>query len=236
MARLARLFLDGCAQHIIQYAAPNTTLFHEAKDYEFFLLILEDISKELSIGIHAYTLLPDHLHLLLSSPSCEATSKLMQSLGRRYVQFYNRKYSRTGTLWNGRYRATSIENEKYFLSCSRYIDLNSVRTQLVEHPGHYPWSSYNGNTGISRDALLTQHEEYWRLGNTLFTRQMAYKEFVAQGLTADEFSMITSKTKKGWVIASDNFIATHTHLANRRMTEAKRGRPRKSFNEVAISS
>jgi putative transposase len=229
MARLARLFLQGCAQHIIQYAAPNTTLFHESRDYEFFLVILQEISDELSIKIHAYTLLKDHLHILLSAPSSEATSKLMQSLGRRYVQFYNRKYHRTGTLWRGRYRATSIENERFFLSCSRYIDLNAVRTGLVEHPAHYPWSSYNGNTGTNTDLLLTHHEEYSRLGNTEYTRHSAYKEYVAQGLTKDEFKAITTTTKKGWVLASEQFIESHEHLANRRMTQAKRGRPRKNI-------
>lgn len=142
MARLPRYFLPGQPQHVIQRGNNRNIIFAGENDYRFYLECLADASGKHSCDIHAYVLMTNHVHLLLTPHHKDSIAKTLQSVGRRYVQYFNHVYQRTGTLWEGRYKATLIDSEAYLLTCYRYIELNPVRAGLVSHPREYPWSSY----------------------------------------------------------------------------------------------
>lgn len=171
--------------------------------------------------------MPNHLHLLATPQDDTGLSRMMQWVGRHYVPYFNKKYQRTGTLWEGRYRATVIDSERYFLVCSRYIELNPVRAGLVSDPMQYQWSSLAHHIGVRSDPLVNDHMLYWALGNTPFDRELAYRNLIDLGLAADEANKITQATIKGWALGSDQFKATIGKLTVRRVTPAKRGRPAK---------
>lgn len=227
MARQTRLFLDGCAQHVIQRGINHMDIFREEQDYRYFQEWMRSAATEYSVMVHSYIFMRNHIHLLVTPSTKDALSKMMQSVGRRYVRYFNDKYQRVGTLWEGRYRSTLVENEKYFLICSRYIELNPVRLGLVTDPEHYLWSSYRGNIGLSKDLLLSIHPEYWALGNTPFERQSAYKNRVNQGVTQEELALIRNQTNKGWALGTADFIEKGTPGASRRMVPRPKGRQSK---------
>lgn len=225
MARLPRLFLPDCPQHVIQRGNNRMEIFRAREDYQQLLYWLRQVAQDSGVNIHSYVLMSNHLHLLATPKDEGALGRMMQSLGRRYVQYFNARYARTGTLWEGRYRATLVESTRYFMVCSRYIELNPVRAGLVADPAQYPWSSYQGNVGLSQDLLLTPHQEYWALGNTPFDRHAAYKTIVAQGLGQSEVDLIRRQTNKGWALASPEFVEKTDPLASRRMLQKPKGRP-----------
>jgi len=225
VARLPRLFLPDCPQHVIQRGNNRMEIFRAREDYQQFIQWLGSAAQEYGVQIHAYVLMSNHLHLLATPKDDQALGRMMQSAGRRYVQYFNNRYDRTGTLWEGRYRATLVESTRYFMVCSRYIELNPVRAGLVADPAQYPWSSYQGNVGLSQDLLLTPHQEYWALGNTPFDRHAAYRAIVAQGLGQSEVDLIRQQTNKGWALASPDFVEKADPLASRRMVQKPKGRP-----------
>ncbi len=159
----------------------------------------------------------------------------MQWLGRHYVPYFNAKYQRAGTLWQGRYKATVIESEQYFLLCSRYIESNPMRAGLVASPAEYPWSSFAHHVGAKSDPLITDHPLYWALGNTPFDREAAYENLMNQGLAAHEVDVLNEATLKGWPLGSEKFKALLSKQINRRVSPAKRGRPAKP-NQTANPS
>jgi len=146
MARLPRLYVPGCAHHIIQRGNNRQACFFDDLDYAFYLDKLKEASKKYRVSIHAFVLMTNHVHLLATPNDQYGISKMMQSLGRRYVGYVNATYQRTGTLWEGRYKSTLVDSEDYLLTVSRYIELNPVRADMVDHPAEYPWSSYRGNS------------------------------------------------------------------------------------------
>lgn len=225
MARLPRLFLPDCPQHVIQRGNDRMVMFRQEADYRQFLEWLRNAAIDYGVSIHSYVLMSNHLHLLATPKEKNALGRMMQAVGRRYVQYFNHKYARTGALWEGRYRSTLVESTRYFMVCSCYIELNPVRAKLVADPAHYLWSSYSGNTGASNDLLITNHPEYWALGNTPFDRHAAYKAIVAEGLGEPEVALVRQKTNKGWALASDQFIEQLQALSTRRMAPKPKGRP-----------
>jgi hypothetical protein len=165
---------------------------------------------------------------LLVTPSDESSlPKAMQAVGRRYVAHFNRRYARRGTLWEGRYRATVIEGERFFLLASRVVELAPVRSHLVTAPEDYRWSSYRHHIGLTVDSLITDHPLYWALGNTPFERQRAYRELCEQALDERETTQLMQATLKGWVLGSDTYRDWASRTANRRVSPLPRGRPRK---------
>jgi putative transposase len=187
MARLPRFFAEDQPLHIIQRGINRDPVFGSEPDYLFYLDCLERAAGEHGLAIHAYVLMTNHVHLLATPSHEESVPKTLQSVGRRYVQYFNYTYRRTGTLWEGRYRATVIDAETYLLTCMRYIELNPVRAQgMVQHPAHYPWSSYRANALGAQDSLLSAHEVYRRLGRSAQERQSKYRQlFRAQLSKAD---------------------------------------------------
>lgn len=228
MARLPRLVVPNQPHHIIQSGNDRQIIFRDSDDYIVFLGWLREAAKQFRVAIHAYVLMPNHLHLLASPSDAPGLGRMMQWVGRHYVPYFNAKYQRTGTLWQGRYKATVIESEKYFLSCSRYIELNPARVGLTASATDYPWSSLAHHIGSRSDPLITDHPVFWALGNTPFDREAAYRAFLDQGVSEPEIAALTEATLKGWPLGSDKFKTLLAKQTNRRISPAKRGRPAKA--------
>lgn len=176
------------------------------------------------VAIHAYVLMPNHIHLLASPARADSMPKCMQTLGRRYVRAVNWRQGRSGTLWEGRYRATVIDSERYFFVCSRYIELNPVRAALAADPGAYLWSSYRANALAQRDPLLTPHPLYASLGNTELARAESYREMFRERLDDATLEKIRSATHRGWALGEEGFCARLT-AAGRRSAPLPKGKP-----------
>jgi putative transposase len=227
MARLPRLVVPHQPHHVIQRGNDGQPIFRDDADYAAFLGWMRDAAKQFKVAIHAYVLLPNQLELLMTPSDLSGLGRLMQWVGRYYVPYFNRKYNRSGTLWQGRYKATVIDAEQYFMICSRYIELNPVRLGIAAGPADYQWSSYAHHTGAKLDPLVTDHPLYWALGNTPFDREIAYKDLSEQALTAEEVQLLKDATLKGWVLGSEKFKSGLAKNTKRRVSPAKRGRPRK---------
>lgn len=229
MARLPRFFAKGQPLHIIQRGNNRDPVFAAEPDYLFYLDCLERAAGEHGLAIHAYVLMTNHVHLLATPSQETSVPKTLQSVGRRYVQYFNYTYRRSGTLWEGRYRSTVIDAEAYLLTCMRYIELNPVRAQsMVEHPADYPWSSYRGNALGAEDALLAPHELYRRLGRSAEERQSSYRQLFRGQLAKADIDAIREATNKAWALGNDRFRAKIEALAGRRATPLPKGRPSKS--------
>jgi putative transposase len=225
MARLPRLVVAHHPHHILQSGNNSQLVFREPEDFERFLGWLKDSAKEFKVAIHAYVLMPDHLHLLATPSTVEGLAQTMQRVGRYYVPWYNAKYQRGGSLFQGRFKTSLIEAERYFLACSRYIESNPVRSQLVGEARDYRWSSFPHHAGLRSDPVITDHALYWALGNTPFQREAAYIELSQPSLSAADMATLDAAVLKGWPLGSDAFKAELQQRAKRQVLPAKRGRP-----------
>jgi putative transposase len=226
MARLPRLAVPGYPHHLIQRGNNRQAIFAVDADYEMLLSLLDEHARKEGVAIHAYVLMTNHFHLLATPSTAEAIPQMMQSVGRRYVRYFNSRQGRTGTLWEGRYKSTVIQAERHLLACMAYIDLNPVRAGLVGGPADYPWSSHAHYVGRRGDRLLTPHPLYWELGNTPFARDAAYSDLIEGGLTAQEQQALTDSALRGWVLGETNFVANLQRRTDRRLSKARAGRPR----------
>lgn len=225
MARLARLHVPGLPQLLVQRGNNRQSIFHDDADRRLFLGWLRDAAREHGVAIHAYVLMPDHFHLLATPPVEGAMGRMLQSLGRRYVAHFNRKSGRAGTLWEGRYRATVVDPERYLLAAMRYVETNPVRAGLAVEPMSYPWSSCAHHVGVHPDPLVSDHPVYWALANTPFERQAAYRQLLDEPMSAHALTTVRAAVHKGWMLADDAVAAHHAALATRRPRAARRGRP-----------
>ncbi|MCL2524562.1 MAG: transposase, partial [Betaproteobacteria bacterium] len=176
MPRRPRVVLPNLPLHLIQRGNNRQVCFIADEDYRAYLGWLSEYADAAGCRIHAYVLMTNHVHLLVSSPHGEAIGKMMKALGQRYVQYINRTYYRSGTLWEGRYRSCLMQAENYLLACQRYIELNPVRAGMVRHPAEYQWSSYRANAQGESNGLVVAHEVYRSLGPDTASRQAAYRE------------------------------------------------------------
>ena len=228
MARLKRLYLSGCPQHIIQRGNNRQVYFYDEPDYKFYLHLLDKSSRQYNVSIHAFVLMTNHVHLLATPGDEWAISRMMQSLGRSYVQYINYTYERTGTLWEGRYKSTLVDSNYYYLVVSQYIELNPVRAKMVQHPGEYPWSSFQSN-GIGKDIeLLTPHYLYEGLGNTKISRLKAYNALFADHIAPKALEEIRDSTNKGWALGNNRFRDEIEQACGRAAQRRRRGGDRKS--------
>lgn len=225
MARLPRLTLPGYPHHVIQRGNNRQLTFHHTGDYESMLSLLAEYAEREKVDIHAYVLMSNHFHLLVTPQTETGLSTMMQAVGRRYVQSFNRVHQRTGTLWEGRFRATVVQTERYLLACMAYIDLNPVRAGMVMRAADYPWSSYGHYAGLRIDKLVTPHPMYWELGNTPFAREAAYAELVNQGVTPQQQAALTDSAFKGWALGDADFVADLQKRTGRRVARELAGRP-----------
>ena len=228
MARLPRLTVTGYPHHVILRGNNRQVIFQDAADRQFMLDLLLTHSREQGVDVHAYVLMDNHLHLLLTPQREQALPKMMQALGRRYVQVFNKRHGRTGTLWEGRYRSTLIQTERYLLACMVYIDLNPVRAHMVSEPQDHPWSSHAHYLGLRSDKLITPHALYWGLGNTPFAREAAYAELVHQGVATHQQGALPDATLGGGALGDAGFMQDLEKRTTRRLVKAKPGRPLKT--------
>ena len=225
MARLPRLTLPGYPHHIILRGNNRQSIFEDASDHQRMLGLLQTHSQAQSVEVHAYVLMGNHLHLLATPQTDKALPLMMQAVGRAYVLSFNKRHGRTGTLWEGRYRSTLIQTERYFLACMAYIDLNPVRAGMVAQAADYAWSSHAHYTGARQDAWLTPHALYWALGNTPFAREAAYAALVQAGIQPQQQQALTDATLSGWALGEDSFVQGLQQLTPRRVRKTAAGRP-----------
>jgi putative transposase len=227
VARLPRLTLPGFAHHIIQRGNNRQPIFIATADYQMMLDLLEENSNKFEVAIHAYVLMGNHFHLLATPQTTEGLAQMMQAVGRRYVRYFNDRQGRSGTLWEGRFKSTLIQTERYLLACMAYIDLNPVRAGMVVQAGDYPWSSFSHFVGRRADRLITPHPLFWELGNTPFAREAAYAQLVQEGVNSVQQSALTDATLRGWALGEPEFVDDLQKRTQRRASKAVAGRPTK---------
>jgi putative transposase len=225
MARLPRLTLPGYPHHIIQRGNNRQPIFAATADYQVLLNLLDENARKFEVAIHAYVLMTNHFHLLATPQTSDGLPQMMQAVGRRYVRYFNDRQKRSGTLWEGRYRSTLIQTDRYLLACMAYIDLNPVRAGLVAQARDYPWSSHGHFIGQHLDKLVTPHPLYWELGNTPFAREATYADWVQAGISSVQQQALTDAALSGWALGEPDFVADLQKRTARRVAKGSAGRP-----------
>lgn len=228
MARLPRLVVPGHLHHIVARGNNDQPIAFDAADYQAFLNWLRDSAQQAGVAIHAYVVLENRVQLLATPSDAEGLGKMMQAIGRQYVPYFNARHGRSGSLWEGRFRATVLEAAGYFVACAQLIEQQPVLAGLAGDPSAYPWSSHGHHVGSHREPWLIDHPAYWALGNTPFDREAVYKQLIESSLTPALVEDIEAATRKAWPLGSDEFLRSLAKLTARRLEPAKRGRPRKS--------
>ena len=228
MPRRARLVVPKIPLHIIQRGNNRQACFYSDADYLFYLDSLLEYSQTTDCTIHGYVLMTNHVHLLLTPKDKESVAHLMKRLGQKYVQYINRTYRRSGTLWEGRFRSCIAQEDKYLLHCQRYIELNPVRAEMVAHPADYRWSSYRTNAQGERNNLVKPHFMYEELGLTETTRQASYRELLRYNLEPGLVDEIRKATNGNFVLGNDRFKEEISKALGRRVKPGKAGRPVKN--------
>lgn len=205
MPRRPREFVPGIPIHLIQRGNDRSVCFFTDRDYIIYLDKLRESSESHNVAIHSYVLMTNHVHLLCTPSDIYGPSRMMQGLGRYYVRYINSSYKRTGTLWEGRFKASIVNSEQYLLTVSRYIELNPVRAQMVEHPAEYPWSSFRHNALGKKIRLITPHPLYLSLGGTDKQRQHRYRALFDQQIPNYTLEEIRNATNKAWVLGNGKF-------------------------------
>lgn len=229
MTRPRRYCPAGNPVHIIQRGNNRSDCFYEPVDKGRYFGILKEAADELDVRVHAWVFMSNHVHLLVTPMDSDSTSKMMQHVDREYVRYFNRKYSRTGTLWDGRFKSCLIQTEHYFLICQRYIELNPVRAGLVAYPGSFHWSTYNSNAFGVESNLLRPHDVYLELGKTKDERLEAYQALFREAMPEDQIEKIRIGVNKGLVVGSEEFEKRIEIESGQPTRLRKRGRkPRKA--------
>lgn len=233
MPRQPRYNLIGVPQHVIQRGNNRSAVFFSKADCRRYLDDLRRAAERHDCQVHAYVLMTNHVHLLMTPRVAGGVSKAMQSLGRRYVAHINGTYQRTGTLWEGRYKAALVESERYLLTCHRYIEMNPVRARGmdVSHPGEYPWSSYRANALGAADPLVTPHPEYLKLGANPGERERAYRRLFEEHIDEQTLTSIRRSLNECRVFGGEAFKDEIEAVLARRVRPGKRGRPPKAKGE-----
>ncbi len=225
MARQPRLIAPGLPHHVIQRGHNRQAVFVRPDDRSKYLDLLFDYAGRHRVAVHAFVLMDNHTHLLLTPETADGLAKAIQGMSREYVQTFNARHGRTGSLWEGRYRSSVVETERYLLACMAYIDLNPVRAGMVTEPAAFGWSGYRHWVGLQAEPRLSAHPVYWQLGNTPFAREAAYRELVEAGLSAQQVQDVTQSTLGGWALGQADFARQLAQQTARRAAPAKAGRP-----------
>ena len=228
MARMPRLYVEGCAQHVVQRGNNRSACFFCDSDYAFYLQKLKEASSFHGDKVHAFVLMTNHVHLLLTPSDRYGVSRLMQSLGRAYVKYINITYQRTGTLWEGRYKSSLVASDSYFLAVSRYIELNPLRAKMVKLLGEYPWSSYRHNAMGIMIGLIVEHPLYLNLGDTKASRLLAYRKLFDVDFTVSLLDEIRVSLNKEWALGDSRFTEEIEAVLGRKVKDRKWGGDRKS--------
>ena len=205
MPRRARISVPGIPWHIIQRGNNHSACFFSDDDYLFYLKVLQEQANKQGCDIHAYVLMTNHVHLLLTPQKVDSAALLMKNLGQRYVQYINRTYRRSGTLWEGRYRSCLTQSDEYVLTCYRYIEMNPVRASMVSHPQDYSWSSYLSNAEGRQNELIVPHDLYQQLATEASDRRKAYRELFKVQINEDVQNQIRQATNGNTVLGNARF-------------------------------
>jgi len=206
MARLPRLAIAGHLHHVLQRGGHGQAICRDPEDFQALLDSLQAASRQHHVAVHGYVLLADHFHLLLTPETERALPLMMQALGRQYVRHFNQRYVRRGTLWEGRFKSTVLQDTQW-LAGAVFMDLHPQRTENGAPASGYHWSSYRHYAGTSPDKLITPHPAYWALGNTPFAREAAYQAAVQEGLSSVQSGALTDAVTHGWALGSAEFVA-----------------------------
>lgn len=227
MPRRARAHVPGYPLHVVQRGHNRQPCFIDESGYRLYLSLLEHLHGDFGCAIHAFVLMPNHVHLLLTPDSAPGASELMRHLNLRFARIMNGKHHKTGSPWEGRFWSSVIGHADYFLRCQRYIELNPVRAALVDRPHGYRWSSYRCNAWGRASGLIQPHAEYMALGSTSKARQSAYRSLIAEGLQASDIAAIRQAAASNVPYGSEEFVASLESSFKRSMRVRPRGRPRK---------
>lgn len=233
MPRLQRITAAGFPQHIIQRGNNRQDCFFAPADYSAYLYWLNRAARTYRVALHAYALIPNHVHLLVTPEVECGVSRMMQYLGRHYVQYVNKTYRRSGTLWEHRFHASVVETDAYLLALYRYIELNPVRRGMVQAPEQYLWSSAQAHLGAGESPLIRDHESYLGLGDTKETRALAYGALIREPLEARALDQIRAAVRQGGVLGSDQFKDRIEMQLGRRVRPGRRGRKPKQLGAQA---
>lgn len=227
MPRKARFYQPGIPVHVFQRGHNKDVIFYQDEDYFHYLRCLKAAADQCGCAVHAYVLMTNHVHLLLTPESSDAISTLFQQVGLHFVTYMNRTYQRRGSLWEGRHKGNMIDTEGYFLSCMRYIELNPVRAGMVDHPALYRWSSYAANALGSDNVIIQQHAQYLDLGHDPVSRQTVYRSLFAVEIASDELGMIRASLSSGTPLGNERFKRQIEGATGRKIGAIRPGRPRK---------
>lgn len=225
MSRPPRIQLDGVPLHLVQRGHNRAACFFDDDDYEFYLHCLGRALDEQECALHAYVLMTNHVHMLLTPTRRDSVARLFMSIGRRYVRYINDKYARSGTLWEGRYRSSLVQAEDYLFHCHRYIELNPVRACMVSAPEDYRWSSFRANALGERNPLLARHELYTGLGNGSAERLAAYRALFGNRLGDDLLHAIRNALNHNKPVGNPDFLHRVEKLTEVRCDILLPGRP-----------
>lgn len=226
MPRPTRIEVPGVPLHIVQRGNNRSVCFFSDLDRRFYLKCLREIAAARKCEIHAYVLMDNHVHILATPGAIGGASAMMQDLGRRYVRNVNSIHARTGTLWEGRFKSSLIDTERYFFTCHRYIELNPVRAGIVKLPGEYPWSSHNCYSKGVPDPLVTPHRIYAALGASTEARRAAFQAMFEGPVPDGDIERLRVAVNRGWALGSDEFLDTMEHKLGRSIRPPRRGRPK----------
>jgi putative transposase len=225
MPRQPRYFLPEIPQHVIARGVDKNPVFFGPQDYVHYLDDLRAAASAHGCDIHAYVLMTNHVHILLTPGHEKSLPLMMQAMGRTYVQRLNKRHRRTGTLWEGRYKACLVQNDRYLLTCQRYIELNPVRAGLARRPGDYPFSSFAANAYGAANSLLTRHPVYEALHADPVMRPKIYRHLFRDLFSAEELRLIRQRTNACSFLGDDRFKTTIESTLGRTLSTGARGRP-----------
>jgi len=231
MPRKPRFYIAGMPVHVVQRGNNRQPIFFGDVDYRSYLKWLREAAEKYDCAIHAYVLMTNHVHILVTPKDTDGISCMMQYVGRRYVPYINQTYGRSGTLWEGRYKSSLIDAGNYFLACSRYIEMNPVRADMVVHPRDYGWSSYACNAEGKVDKLVQPHALYTALGNSDAFRKKAYQGLFQAHVDDKELTDIRASWQTGTPLGTDRFREEIEAVLGKKVGYHKRGRPVKSDKE-----
>jgi putative transposase len=231
MPRQLRFLVAGVATHIVQRGHNRAVCFRRDSDYLLYLLHLRELAEKHRCDVHAYCLMTNHVHLLLTPSTESACTSLMRDLGQRYVQYFNRQYGRSGTLWEGRFRSFVVESARYLLACYCYIERNPVDAGMVDRPGDYLWSSYAANCGRRTEPMICPHPEYLALAADVANRHISYSRMVEDRMDASLVEKIEDAANTGYPLATEAFKARLAASLGRKTEPGRPGRPGKQGKE-----
>ncbi len=225
MARLPRLTIPGQPHYVVQRGNNLQAIFVDGQDYASMKDLLREMGRRFGVEIHAFILLPNQLHLLLTPQTAQSLPQFMQSVGRTYVRTFNNRHGRSGTLWEGRYRATVLEAQAWMLPAMVVLENQAVQLGVAARAVDYPWSSARHNAGAQVEGMLRFHPAYWRLGDTPFAREAAYALMLDRGASEDVTEVVLGAAMKGWVLGGDSFVQGLQQRTERRLLRQRAGRP-----------